>query len=40
METIASVHFCDVCFEFGIVSVINGRLAVDPCECEIERIDA
>jgi hypothetical protein len=39
MIDLASVHFCEACFEFGIVSVVNGRITVEYCNCEIERIN-
>ncbi len=31
-----SVHFCEVCCEFGMVSVVNGKIMVQYCDCEIE----
>jgi hypothetical protein len=37
MEDQTSVHFCEACFEFGIVSVVNGRLSVESCHCELEE---
>jgi hypothetical protein len=32
------IQFCAECCEFGIVSVVNGRLAVESCHCELEEI--
>jgi hypothetical protein len=37
MEDLASVHFCAECCEFGIVSVVNGRIVIESCKCEIEE---
>jgi hypothetical protein len=37
MENLTSVHFCAECCEFGIVSVVNGRLTVESCKCELEE---
>jgi hypothetical protein len=28
-----SIHFCDDCQEFGMVSVVNDKLMVQQCEC-------
>jgi hypothetical protein len=28
-----SIHFCEVCNEFGMVSVVNGKLMVQQCDC-------
>jgi hypothetical protein len=29
------IQFCAECCEFGIVSVVNGRLTVESCKCEL-----
>ena len=34
-----SIHFCDTCNEFGMVSVVNGRLMVQYCDCEVETVE-
>ena len=34
-----SVHFCEVCCEFGMVSVVNGKLMVQYCDCEVETLE-
>ena len=28
-----SINFCDTCDEFGMVSVVDGKLMVQPCDC-------
>lgn len=33
MEGNFSIHFCDNCDEFGLVSVVNGKLMVQQCDC-------
>jgi hypothetical protein len=34
-----SVHFCEVCCEFGVVSVVDGKLMVQYCDCEVETVE-
>lgn len=34
-----SVHFCEVCCEFGMVSVVNGKLDVQFCDCPGEALE-
>jgi hypothetical protein len=34
-----SISFCDVCNEFGMVSVVNGKLMVQYCDCEVETVE-
>jgi len=34
-----SIHFCEVCNEFGMVSVVNGKLMVQYCDCEVETLE-
>mgnify|MGYP006999137851 CR=1 FL=1 len=28
-----SINFCDTCDEFGVVSVVDGKLMIQPCDC-------
>ena len=28
-----SINFCDVCNEFGMVSVVDGKMMFQPCDC-------
>jgi hypothetical protein len=34
-----SINFCDTCNEFGMVSVVNGKLNVQYCDCEVETVE-
>jgi hypothetical protein len=34
-----SVHFCETCFEFSMVSVVDGKLMVQYCDCEVETLE-
>jgi hypothetical protein len=34
-----SVHFCEVCCEFGVVSVVNGKLDIQFCDCPGETLE-
>jgi hypothetical protein len=34
-----SVHFCEVCCEFGMVSVVDGKLMIQYCDCEVETVE-
>jgi hypothetical protein len=34
-----SVNFCEDCNEFGLVSVVNGKLNVQYCDCEVETVE-
>jgi hypothetical protein len=34
-----SISFCDTCNEFGMVSVVNGKLNVQYCDCEVETLE-
>jgi hypothetical protein len=34
-----SISFCDVCNDFGMVSVVNGKLIVQDCNCETETVE-
>jgi hypothetical protein len=33
MQGTFSINFCDTCDEFGLVSEVNGKLMVQPCDC-------
>jgi hypothetical protein len=37
MENPTTIIFCAECCEFGIVSVVNDRLTVESCKCELEE---
>jgi hypothetical protein len=34
-----SISFCDVCNEFGMVSVVDGKLMIQYCDCEVETVE-
>ena len=34
-----SVHFCETCCEFAMVSVVNGKVMVQNCDCEVETLE-
>jgi hypothetical protein len=34
-----SISFCDVCNEFGMVSVVDGKLMVQYCDCKVETLE-
>lgn len=33
MQGTFSINFCETCNDFGLVSVVNGKLMVQSCEC-------
>jgi hypothetical protein len=33
MQGTFSINFCDECNEFGVVSVVNGKMTVHGCDC-------
>jgi hypothetical protein len=37
MQGSFSINFCDDCNEFGLVSEVNGKLMVQPCDCVEEN---
>jgi hypothetical protein len=34
-----SISFCDTCNEFGMVSVVDGKLMIQYCDCEVETVE-
>jgi hypothetical protein len=34
-----SLHFCETCFEFGMVSLVDGKIKVEYCDCEVETVE-
>jgi hypothetical protein len=34
-----SISFCDTCNEFGMVSVVDGKLMIQYCDCEVETLE-
>ena len=34
-----SISFCDICNEFGMVSVVDGKLMIQYCDCEVETVE-
>jgi hypothetical protein len=34
-----SINFCDTCNEFGMVSVVDGKLMIQYCDCEVETLE-
>jgi len=34
-----SINFCDVCNEFGMVSVVDGKVNVEFCDCPGEALE-
>ena len=37
MQGSFSISFCDDCCEFGVVSVVNGKMTVQQCDCVKEN---